>query len=679
MRIALVTPPLTQLNTPYPATAVLTAWLRRERPEDVVTQWDLSLELALRWLSPKGLEEVATALLKKRVLPLGLTRGLRRGLSDEAREAVTCFLSQHKRASEIVLSVVGFLQGKHPTLAHRLADPAFYTESAVYPRHARLFDSETEEDLLYSAFGALGVTDRAKYLASLWIDDLADVLKVLDPRFGLSRYAERLGANQASFDPLLKALSETTLVDTWIDELSETFFARANPDVVGFTAPFPGNVYGAFRIAQRLKTLAARSGRRLTCVLGGGYVNTELRSLSDARVFDFMDAVILDDGEAPLRAFLAALDRSAIEPSSAKQTDAPLLRTAMRAGDKVVWTSAPSLHDVPSRALPTPTYDGLELSNYLSLLELLNPMHRLWSDGRWNKLTLAHGCYWKKCSFCDVSLDYIGRYDPLGADAVVDRIEALIAETGERGFHFTDEAAPPALLKAMAERLLARGIVITWWANIRFEKAFTPEVCALLVRSGCIAVSGGLEVASDRLLKLMNKGVDVAQVARVTRAFSDAGILVHAYLMYGFPSETVQETVESLERVRQLFSEGCIQSAFWHRFSATIHSPVGQNPKAYGLRVKRIRGKKRERLFSENDLPFIDPSGCSEQELEVLGAGLKLALQNYMQGRGFELDVREWFKIKAPVVKTLRRLKKPNVSRDLVAQALISSSPRASL
>ncbi len=82
-------------------------------------------------------------------------------------------------------------------------------------------------------------------------------------------------------------------------------------------------------------------------------------------------------------------------------------------------------------------------------------MHRLWSDGRWNKITLAHGCYWKKCSFCDVSLDYIGRYDRPAPTSSSQRIRALIAETGQTGFHLVDEAAPPAGMRALAKRLLA--------------------------------------------------------------------------------------------------------------------------------------------------------------------------------------------------------------------------------
>ena len=232
---------------------------------------------------------------------------------------------------------------------------------------------------------------------------------------------------------------------------------------------------------------------------------------------------------------------------------APLLRTFVRDAGAVRFASDPALCDVAIRDAGTPTYAGLPLDRYVSLLEMLNPMHRLWSDGRWNKLTIAHGCYWKQCAFCDVTLDYIARYDRAPADLLVDRIEAMIAETGQTGFHFVDEAAPPAALRALAERLIARGVTIAWWGNVRFENAFTPELAGLLARSGCVAVSGGLEVASDRLLDLMNKGVTVDQVARVTRAFSDAGILVHAYLMYGFPTETAQDTIDALERVRQLF------------------------------------------------------------------------------------------------------------------------------
>jgi hypothetical protein len=287
---------------------------------------------------------------------------------------------------------------------------------------------------------------------------------------------------------------------------------------------------------------------------------------------------------------------------------------------------------------------------------MLNPMHRLWSDGRWNKLTVAHGCYWKKCSFCDIGLDYIKRYEPAPATLLVDRIDALLEETKESGFHFVDEAAPPSRLADMALELLDRGRTISWWGNIRFEEAFTPDLCRLLAASGCIAVTGGMEVASDRLLALMEKGITVAQVARVAHAFTEAGIMVHAYLMYGFPTETAEETVESLERVRQLFEAGVLHSAFWHRFTATRHSPVGLNPEAYQITL----APSSLGPFANNDLIHIDPIGCDPKPF---GPGLAKAIYNYMHGMGLEADVRSWFDF--PVAK-------PRVPRDAISKALAS-------
>jgi hypothetical protein len=453
-------------------------------------------------------------------------------------------------------------------------------------------------------------------------------------------------------------MAEPTLVDEALDEISRELVARHSPDIVGMSVPFPGNVYGAFRMARVMRAAAPHA----KLLLGGGWVNTELRALREPRVFDYFDFVTLDDGERPLLNLLARL----------KGRRAPLVRTYVRNADQVVLETDATQHDFAARDTGIPTYDGLPLADYVSVLEMLNPMHRLWSDGRWNKITLAHGCYWKKCSFCDVSLDYIGRYDRPGADVVMTRIRALIAETGQTGFHLVDEAAPPAGMRALAKRLLEEQLSITWWGNIRFEKTFTPELCSLLAASGCVAVSGGLEVASDRLLALMKKGVTVAQVARVTRAFTDAGIMVHAYLMYGFPTETVQETVDALERVRQLFEAGCIQSAYWHRFSATAHSPVGLHPERYGITLQ----PPREISFAHNDVAFDDPVGADH---DFLGAGLRKALYNYMLGVGLDADVRAWFGAtrsaggRARARRSRRRasaVPKTTVPPDLIARCL---------
>jgi hypothetical protein len=240
-----------------------------------------------------------------------------------------------------------------------------------------------------------------------------------------------------------------------------------------------------------------------------------------------------------------------------------------------------------------------------------------------------------------VSLDYIKRYEISPVDITIRRMLKLQAESGSSGFHFVDEAAPPAVLKDLSKKLIERNLSFSWWGNIRFEKTFSTELTALMSDAGCVAVSGGLEVASDRLLKKMKKGVTVEQVARVTKNFRDANILVHAYLMYGFPTQTLQETIDSLDRVRQLFQAGCLSSAFWHRFSATAHSPIGLNPSEFGIEVFRD-SKVR---FAENDLSFQDPTGVDHGRL---GYGLRKAVYNFMIGIGLDADVREWFDFKMP-------------------------------
>jgi radical SAM superfamily enzyme YgiQ (UPF0313 family) len=643
MRILLVTPPMTQLNTPYPATAYLTGCLRAHAGADVaVAQVDLSIELFLRLFSRAGLTAV-----RERLERVG-GRGGRRPRAPGRNASVDFFLAHADEYIALCEPVLRFLQGRDPSLALRIAGRTLLPEGPRFPA----LDDPDDERLAW-AFGELGTTDRARHLASLFVDDLADVVREgIDPRFELSRYGEKLAESAATFDALAEALDgPPTLVDELLDELTAEQLRAHAPDVVGLTAPFPGNVYGALRIARVVK--AQRPAAQV--VLGGGYVNTELRQLADPRVFDFVDFIAVDDGERPLLALIDHLrDRAR-----------PLFRTYVREAGRVLLRSTPDLSDLHHRETGTPTYDGLPLSRYVSLFEMLNPMHRLWADGRWNKLTVARGCYWKKCTFCDVSLDYIARYETASADVTVDRIEALVRETGETGFHFVDEAAPPAALRALAEKIIERKLAITWWGNIRFEKSFTPALVELLARSGCVAVSGGLEVASDRLLALMKKGVTVAQVARVARAFSDAGVLVHAYLMYGFPTETEQETVDALERVRQLFAEGCIQSAFWHRFAATAHSPIGQRPELFGVRL----GPEAPVTFARNEVPFIDPTGCDH---ERLGPGLRKAIYNFMHGVGLDEDVRTWFEdgAAAPKRRRGRGVPAPKVPRNLIRRAL---------
>ncbi len=630
LKILLITPPMTQLNTPYPATAYLTGFLKQQ--QYAVSQRDLAIELFLTLLSKQGLETIFQT----------VEDNFADFEDDELPDAIYHFMVHFPEYLKCIEPTVKFLQGQNSSLALRIASRSFLPEG---PQFESLYQmEEMSGDVLHAAFGNLGVQDKAKFLATLFIDDISAVIKQgVDPHFEVSRYGERLASSNPSFDDLYQQLQQTPLyTDEVIFSLVNDYIEEEKPSVIGLTVPFPGNMLGALKIAQCCKQI----NPKIKLILGGGFINTELRSLKDPRIFEFVDFITVDDGERPLLTLLEHLNNQ--RPIN------ELFRTYYLKDNQVFYNKNPTLHDIPHKDTGTPCYEGLPIDQYLSLCEMLNPMHRIWSDGRWNKLTIAHGCYWSQCSFCDISLDYIGHYDDAGAELIVQRIEALIAETGETGFHFVDEAAPPKVLFAMAEKLIERNIVISWWGNIRFEKTFTAEKCQLLADSGCIAISGGLEVASDRLLKLMKKGVTVDQVAKVTKHFANAGVLVHAYLMYGFPTQTEQETVDSLERVRQLMLNGCFQSAYWHRFAATIHSPIGLHPEQYNIEL--IPNKNV--LFAENDIDYLDSVNTDH---EMLGQGLKKALYNYMHGMGFDYPMSFWFDA---------AIKEPTISSNYIEQVL---------
>lgn len=602
--ILLITPPFTQLNTPYPATAYLKGFLNTKQISSF--QMDLGIEVILNLFTKKRLEQI-----------FDLANQNEKMESINSQRIYALKNEYLKNIEQVIL----FLQGKNQTFARQICSEKFLPQASRF---------EQLDDLEW-AFGSMGIQDQAKHLATLFLEDLSDfIVECIDENFGFSRYAERLGQSANDFEELYKILqNKPAYIDSIALQILENKLRETQPKLVCFSVPFPGNLYSAFKCAQFIK----KEYPNIKIGMGGGFPNTELRSLTDSRVFDFFDFITLDDGELPIE----------ILHSNVLENNLNLLqfkRTFLRENGKVVYNNSLTKKDYKQAEIGTPDYSDLLLDKYISVIEIANPMHSLWSDGRWNKLTMAHGCYWGKCTFCDISLDYIKIYEPLTVKLLVDRMEQISAQTGESGFHFVDEAAPPALMRELAIEILKRKLIVTWWTNIRFEKSFTKDLCLLLKTSGCIAVSGGLEVASDRLLKLIDKGVTVEQVAQVTRNFTESGVMVHAYLMYGFPSQTVQETVDSLEMVRQLFELNVIKSGFWHQFALTAHSPIGLNPNDYSISpvYKNIS-------FANNDIQFKDSTGINHDKFSF---GLKKSIFNYMHAIGFDLPLQEWFEFKIP-------------------------------
>jgi hypothetical protein len=604
--VFLITPPFTQLNTPYPATAYLKGFLNTKNIS--AFQADLGIEVTLGLFNKQGLIN-----LFAQIEP-----------AIQLSENAARIFSLRDEYINTIDAVIFFLQGKNPTLAHLISKRDFLPEASRFGQ---------ANDLGW-AFGSMGKQDMAKHLATMYLEDVSDfITECIDVHFGFSRYAEKLGRSANSFDELYAALQANyTHIDEILIACLQKHIAAVQPKLVAVSVPFPGNLYSAFRCAQWIK----QNHPSIKIAMGGGFANTELRSLADARVFGFFDFITLDDGEAPVENLVAYINGD--------KTTEDLKRTFLLRDGTVTYINNKAVKDYKQGEVGTPDYSDFLLDKYISAIEVVNPMHSLWSDGRWNKLTMAHGCYWGKCTFCDISLDYIKLYEPVAATQLCDRMQTIITQTGQSGFHFVDEAAPPALMRALAIEILKRKLIVSWWTNIRFEKSFTRDLCFLLKASGCIAVSGGLEVASDRLLEMIEKGITVAQVARVNRNFKEAGIMVHAYLMYGFPTQTAQETIDSLEMVRQMFKAGILQSAFWHQFTMTAHSPVGLEPERFKVQKQlTVTGS-----FANNDIEHIDPSGANHP---LFAYGLKKSLHNYMHGMCFDDPLQKWFDFKTPKTK----------------------------
>lgn len=627
MRILLINPPLTQPSGPYPAICYLAGFLRKEGRTASLA--DASLSVLLRLFTRDGIGEIAEQI--RAAAPADPRAGL--------------FLDRVEHYAATIDVAVRCLQSRDGGALARAMQPGYFPPPLQGPTawatqmyyNLRSFEAqlgpltrEQRDRLLESsapfraAFGTSSETDEAVFRASAMLADVSALIRdTVEPDFDFDAYAESLSDDCATFDSIAARLAESRgVLNRYVDEEADDLARRHRPDLVGFTIPFGGCLYGALRMAARFK--AANPGTRV--VLGGGWINTQLRELSDAAIFDYADFITLDDGERPLMCIIELLE-------GRRGPDA-LCRTFVRRDGRVIYVNDARERDVSWADSGTPTYGGLPTAKYLCYRPTVQSFQRIWGT-RWNKLTLAHGCYWKKCSFCDTHLDYIGRYEQVPVDVLIDRIKALVDETGETGFHFVDEAMPPALVRRLAERLVAERMSIAWFGNARFDKAF-EEMAPLLAESGCIGITGGLETASPRTLALMEKGVPLEQGARVCHAFARAGIFVHAYLIYGFPTETPQETIDAMEFVRQMFAAGALHSAYWHLFSMTQFSPMARNPAKYGVTLR----PKVTQPFSNYFLAWDEPGRIDHPSF---GEPLRRATTQFRLGIGLDRPVESWF------------------------------------
>ena len=675
MKAILIQPPFTQLNAPYPAIHNLEAFLRGRGTQ--AGAFDHSIGLYRKIFSREGLSKVfsdARAALGRgsETARPQATRPEYRNPNAATRIQIERYLSYEPLYIEWIDGIVDFLSGRDPAMAHRLA-------SAVeLPRGARA------EAFLAQRDGRIG-PDEARSLATRILDDLGDFIAYsLDPAFGTVRYAERLASSRADFGEVRSALAGSwlmnefyapMLIEFWSARAAEAATGSAEPvGLVLITIPFPGCLLGALACARATRK-AFSGGSRPPIVFGGGYVSTELRGLRDAGIFDFCDYLSFDAGYGSLA--------SIIEREKAPtQAAAPeLYKTMFRRNDgALVVAGFPEVDSArfeegPGRVLADcaqagrfaklereavkgvfPDYGSADFGDYLRIVDSENPMHRLWSDTPWLKYSLAHGCYWRRCSFCDTELEYVADFARTETEGLLAAADKASARTGLYGIHFVDEAMPMAALLDFARANRVRATAgaalgasanapaaasatkrpFSFWGNVRFDASWTQGRCEFLAASGLVAVSGGIEIATERGLAMTDKGFDLASLVRTLVAMRRAGLLVHAYLIYGFPGQTAADIVDSAEFCRQLFASGLVDSAFWHRFVLTRHSRMYREWRE-GKRPP-LKPLDREWRFANNDLSFE-----GEKAFDRFDAPLSAALAAWMEGTDLQKPASAWF------------------------------------
>lgn len=645
MNTLIIQPPLVQLNTPYPSGAYLLSFFKKLYDEKEiqgdVCWFDFSTELFHRIFCRNGLKLIFEKSQEKAVSLAGKFE--KRGDENSAFQ-LRRYVCQSglwiKWIDEIVAIVCGDKNLSGREFTHE------FVRSAHAPRGNRV------ENFLSGLNRDVGVDD-CQIIASLALADLADfITAVYDKNFALIRYGEHLAVSTSKFEDAVEGLSGPILEDFYKPLLKDKIGEYENQEnLVLVSVPFPGCFEAGLYTGKFIKNEFGKNN--LVC-MGGGYVNTELREISECRIFEYVDILSYDKGYGGyLELFDKCIEKngecSRIEQLKDCLDGFSFYKIKYLIEGKIVHgQESNSVYEKKEREIVKnvfPDFSGIDFSKCPRLADDTNPMHRIWNDGAWLKAYMAYGCYWHRCAFCDTSLDYVGNYCGSDVNKLFDALYNQSKKAGVFGIHFVDEACPPIAMQKFALRNIAKGketVPLTWWGNIRFEKSFNRDLADLLSYGGLTAVSAGIEIATGTGLESVNKGIDMENIVSACCAFKEAGILIHSYMIYGFWNQTEQDLINSMETLRQLFAAGLLDSAFWHRFSLTKHSTVYKEWREGKHKdLNPINSPKGQ--FAENEIHWV-----GEEKSEKYTGILSGALENWMHGEKLEKRVDSYFPYKMP-------------------------------
>lgn len=384
------------------------------------------------------------------------------------------------------------------------------------------------------------------------------------------------------------------------------------PHYIGISINAFSQVLPGLTLARMLKQQAPDS---VHIGIGGNFFERVVDTLLERPLFfrTFADSVATGEGEYTVEQLVMALHdgRSLAEVPNILYHDR----------DEDVVRATPHK--------PPPVMDEVGIQDLAGL-----PMDRYFCPEPVLTIQAGKGCYWARCTFCD---SYVGvTPDTKGLDRLVREIRHLRDAYGIRHFQFIDEAIDPARMRQIAERFIEEDLDIEWFCNGRLENRFTADLMHLLFASGLRMVLWGVETGSRRIFKLIRKGVDYDKRIPLLKNAADAGVWNFAYIFFGFPSETYEEALQTVDLI-------CENTDVIHSYGKSIftlgkHSPLFKDAAKLGL-VDMY--ENREELST--NLHYRDTRGMSDDQLaEAAQICTRRCAKAYGFGVWFLLRYREF-------------------------------------
>lgn len=454
------------------------------------------------------------------------------------------------------------------------------------------------------------LTERVEWAKSVFrSEDFYDIEKYMEALKVIDRYLEAAGSlyypsSITNFDNNMRysVYSSSDVMSAVGDEKENIFLGifrkhfvpsvlEQRPGIIGISVTSTSQLIPGLTLARLVK-----EADRDVHVTVGGSVFTKLidNLLKGVDVFfSFVDSFVVFEGEHAL------LELANQVSGRCDLSKVPNL--IYREGGTVRLNEPFYVEDVS--LLATPDYDGLPLPLYHSPRRVL-------------PVQTSRGCYWGKCTFCNLHYDH--KHFRPKTDLVVRDIQTIKERHDTNLFFFADECIPVSTLKKLVKELPE--LDIKWIAGVRFEDGLSRDLIRDMRSAGCLKLVFGLESYSQRVLDLMEKGTKRDTINRILKDCLDEGIATHVYTIVGFPTETVEEAFESVNFI--LDNERLVSSPGFSflpcLFEMEKHSPVTGNPVNFGIR--RIMSPKKDDLslgyFYEVE------RGMSLEEAEQLHAAI---------------------------------------------------------